>query len=177
MKAVASIVWYSCFFIEQQLLLLSIFGRFLLGKPSFDEPNSSNKWAILFFTKISSHTRESVWWPWWFLLLLLWRNLQFLLFTLPVCVKKTPGVGGTLLQTNDRHTSQGGIIASRSLSLSLLFSRSSARPNLLPPPSRPKLLATRRELCAWMILQQVARVCELPKEEENAHLSPPPLYY
>jgi hypothetical protein len=31
-----------------------------------------------------------------------------------------------------------------------------------------------------MILQQVARVCELPKEEENAHLSlppPPPPYY
>jgi hypothetical protein len=81
-----------------------------------------------------------VWWPWWFLLLLLWRNLQFLLFTLPVCVKKTPGVGGTLLQTNDRHTSQGGIIASRSLSLSLLF--------LPPDPTSSPLLLDRN---CWLL--------------------------
>ncbi len=67
------------------------------------------------------------------LLLLLWRNLQFLLFTLPVCVKKTPGVGGTLLvQTNDRHTNQEGIIASQSLLLSPCYF---FRPTQPPPPS------------------------------------------
>lgn len=93
------------FFIEQQQLLLSIFGRFLLGKPSFDEPNSSNKWAVL-FSKHFSHKRKCV-----MALMVpsssfMKKLTQFLLFTLHVCEEKTPGVGGTLLQTNKRPSHQ-----------------------------------------------------------------------
>lgn len=64
-----------------------------------------------------------------------------------VC-EETPGVGGTPLQTNDRHTSQGGIIASQSLSFSPCYFPVLPPDSTSPPPSRPKLLATRRELCA-----------------------------